>query len=380
MSTHRGLEFADQPREDYTIRWYDESDRSAVIELCNLVSSNCSEAWFSWKYEQLPYATHVPIIVAEKAGEIAAIRPYISLPLQLGEQTVPVAQLVDLIVHPDHRRQGLMTTLSRSLKTSCWNEFAATFTFATSAARDGILKMQNERWTDHDLGSFVKYERINNMAAFTGSDTSPSVRLGAAVATPVIKLSHHLQEHFFTVDPTIRVDRYEFVPVSTLSSLYAQAPPAGAHIRRDDDFYRWRFMEPGQEFITYVASREETPLAAIVVGTKRSPDTPSTATLVEVLPSTGETALDGAFSSLLSHITSDFATYDHLCATGGALSHQLLSTYGFTRSDIFPLSKFTHSAYLLVCPLGRLASDSAAIERLTHEAGWATTLCVRSLG
>ncbi|WP_338729844.1 GNAT family N-acetyltransferase [Haladaptatus sp. DJG-WS-42] len=365
---------------EYTIRWYEPRDRAAFIDLYQLAFASRGEEWFTWKYEQNPYAERVPIIVAEKDGEIGAVRPFIPLSLRVADTAVPVIQLADLVVHPDHRRQGLMTTLSRWLKTTCWDDYASTFTYATQAARDGVLKMQNERWTDHDLGTFVKYERLNNVAAFVGNDHSLSVRLGATLATPAYRLKHRLGDRLVSTDPRIRVVRHESVPVSLLASLYETGVPETAHVLRDEAFYNWRFAEPGREFVTYVAMRDALPVAAIVVGTDHITGSPSTAQLVEVLPLTGGDALDPVFSALLSHITRDYAAVDHLCATGGALSKAVFSAHGFTATDSFPLSKLVAPAYLLVCPLGGSADSSAVTEGLTRESGWNTTYCDRLLG
>jgi hypothetical protein len=273
-----------------------------------------------------------------------------------------------------------MTTLSRWMKTACWDEYAATFTYANEAARNGILKMQNERWTDYALGPFVKYERVNNVSAFVGDDHPLSLRLTAKAVGPAYQAKHHLQDRFAAHDSNVTVTRHESVPVSLLSSLYERAPPAEAHVLRDETFYGWRFAEPGREFVTYVARRDGTPVAAIIVGTDAVAGTASTAHLVEVLPLSGGDELDPVFSSLLSRITLDYAAVDHICATDGAISHEVFAAHGFARTDTFPLSKFVDAAYLLVCPLGAATDDPDATRRLTRENGWATTYCVRLLG
>ncbi|WP_332897121.1 GNAT family N-acetyltransferase [Haladaptatus sp. CMSO5] len=380
MSLKGDVQTAVADSGEYTIRWYETRDRAAFIDLYSLAFASRGEEWFRWKYEQNPYAERVPIIVAEKDGEIGAVRPFIPLSLRVAEKTVPVIQLADLVVHPDHRRNGLMTTLSRWMKTTCWDDYAATFTYATQAARDGILKMQAERWTDHDLGLFDKYERLNNVAAFVGDDHSRSVRLGATLATPAYRLKHRLGDRLATVDPTIRVVRHESVPVSLLASLYKTAVPETAHILRDETFYNWRFAEPDREFVTYVAMRDALPVAAIVVGTNHVAESPSTAQLVEVVPLTGSEARAPEFSALVSHITRDYAGVDHICATSGALSRDVLSAHGFSPTDSFPLSKLVTPSYLLVCPLGGSADDAVVTEGLTRHNGWNTTYCERLLG
>lgn len=380
MPAQKAIQSRGTEVEDYLLRWYEDRDKEAFLDLYRMAFSDCTDSWFSWKYEQNPYADDVPVVVAERDDEVAAIRPYVPLPLRLGDRTVTAHQLVDLVVHPDHRRNGLMTDLSRWLKTTCWDDAAATFTYATPAARRGVLKMDNERWTDHDLGGFVKYERINDVGAFVGTDHSLPVRVGAAAATPAYRVRNRLRDRLAARDSAVTVTRHETVPVSLLSWLYETTRPTTAHVPRDDTFYGWRLAEPGREFVTYVAERDATPVAAVVVGTANDPGEPSTANLVDVLPLDAGPELAGVFSALLSRITADYSWVDHLCAAGGAIPPSVFAAHGFTRTDAFPLSRFVDPIYRLVCPLGAVADDPGATARLTGEHDWMTSLCVRLLG
>jgi hypothetical protein len=106
MAVQERLILTQKGDSEYTIRWYEDLDRGAFIDLYELAFSGCNEAWFAWKYEGNPYAERVPIFVAEKNGEIGAVRPFIPFPLRLGERTVPVIQPVDLVVHPDTAARG----------------------------------------------------------------------------------------------------------------------------------------------------------------------------------------------------------------------------------------------------------------------------------
>ncbi|WP_232686622.1 GNAT family N-acetyltransferase [Halobacterium zhouii] len=380
MAAQKAIQSRGTETGAYRIRWYENRDRAAFLDLYRLAFSDCSDSWFAWKYEQNPYADDVPVVVAERDGEIAAVRPYVPLPLRLGDRTATVHQLVDLVVHPDHRRNGLMADLSRWLKTTCWDDAAATITYATEAARRGVLKMDTERWTDHGLGEFVKYERINDIEAFVGTDQSLPVRVGATAATPAYRMRNRLRDRFAAGDSTVTVTRHEAVPVNLLSELYEATQPATAHVERGATFYGWRFAEPGREFVTYVAERDAKPVAAVVVSTDHDPGTPSTANLVEVLPLDGGSESADAFSALLSRITADYSWIDHLCAAGGTIPPSVFAAHGFERADTFPISRFVDPIYRLVCPLGAVADDPGATARLTGEHDWMTSLCIRLLG
>ncbi|MFC7202814.1 GNAT family N-acetyltransferase [Haloferax namakaokahaiae] len=379
MSVRKVLEDEAGSDDAYEIRWYQPRDRAAFMDLYELAFNQRSEAWFSWKYEQNPYAERVPIILADKDGEIAGLRPFIPLPLRVGDQTYTAHQLVDLVVHPDHRRQGLMTRMSRWMNAAIWDDSAATFTYANPPAHRGLMKMTSDHWTNHDLGTFVRYERLNDISAFLTADHPLSVRLGAAAIEPYYKVKHRVQDRLADDGAELTVTRTETVPISTLTQLYERAPPTAAHILRDETFYQWRFSEPDRQFVTYVAERDSTPVAAIVVGTSEHGGSPSTAELVEVLPLNGGDDAAGAFSALLSEITDDFASNDHICASCLSIPHEVFAAHGFTRTDEFPLSKFVDETTFIVCPLGGL-SDEATKAQLTEDGSWTMSYCVRLLG
>lgn len=364
--------------DGYDVRWFEDRDRSAFIDLYELAFGDCTEEWFSWKYEENPYADEVPIVVAERDGEVGAVRPFVPLPLRLGDRLSTARQLVDMVVHPDHRRNGLMTALSRWTKTASWNECAATLTYATPAVRRGILQMTNEQWTDHDLGPFVKYERIHDISAFVDEDDSLPARLGASVASPVYRARHRLRDRFAGGVSGLRVNRHDTVPMELLVELYETEPPAAAHVHRDEALYGWRFAEPGSQYATYVARRNGSPVAAIVVETAPETAGPQTARLLEVVPLAGGDDRADAFSALLSEITTDYSTVDHISAAEGAIPQQVFAEHGFIRTDTPPLSTLVDPSYVLVCPLGGVADDPRASSLLVDD--WEATFVERRLG
>jgi GNAT superfamily N-acetyltransferase len=366
--------------DEYTIRWYGDDDRAAFMDLFELGFSDRHPDWFAWKYEGTPYSDRVPVIVAEKDGAVAAIRPFMPLDLQVGDQRLPVLMPVDLVVHPDHRRKGLMTTLTRSMKSGLWDDYAATFTFANTASRDGIVKMTDERWPTYDLGEYVKYERINNPAAFFANESRPR-RVAAEALTPLYRARNHLRDRLVDDDAAVTIARFDDVPTSLLVDLYERAPPTVPHVARDEEFYGWRFDEPGWSFVTYVAHRDETPVAAVVVGSRTGETAISKAYLFEILPLVSEAADAAVFSSLLGRIKTDYASVDQLCAAAGSIPDAVFAAHGFARSDALPFSKLVDPAYLVVSVLGN-SPDPETTARLCGDgdAVWETPVCVRLLG
>ncbi|WP_336360123.1 GNAT family N-acetyltransferase [Haladaptatus sp. ZSTT2] len=381
MSVPRTASSLDYTSDEYSIRWYDERDREAFLNLYNLAFSGCTPEWFAWKYEQLPYADFVPIIVAEKDGEIGGFRPVLPLPIQVGNETVMALQLIDLMVHPDHRRQGLMTKMYEWMRDECWDDYAATFTYANEPSRRGMMKMNDERWTHHDLGQFDKYERIHNFTAFTTDEHPPALQFGAKVANPVGTLKLRVQDMLKLTDNDIVVTRHDSVRTDILLEIHERVHTDQPHVRRDAEFYNWRFAEPDTEFVMYSASRNGVREAAIVVGFEQTSEGPMTANLTEILPLAGGFELGAAFSCLLSRITSEFDFVDHISATGNVIPHRILAAHGFARWNSYPLSKFIEPTSFLVCPLGGLDHSQPGIEAaLVNPLGWNMSYCERLFG
>jgi GNAT superfamily N-acetyltransferase len=371
----------DYASETFNARWYEDRDRDAFIQLYGEVFWPRGEAWFDWKYVDIPYADHVPIIVAEKDGEVGGFRPVLPLPIRIGDRTVTALQLVDLMVHPDHRRKGVMTVLSEWMKFECSGQVAATFTYANEAARRGFMKMNNDVWTDHDLGPFVKYERLQTPGALVPAETSATVHLGARVANPLWRVKNWLHDALASRNESVVVTREDTVDIELLAKLYESAPPAKPHVYRDEEFYAWRFAEPEREFVQFTAHLDGEAVAAVVVGLDNATTGPTTACLTEVLPLAAGPELDDVFSALLTRVTDAFPHVDHISATNGTMPHRVLATHGFSRSDSRMLSKFTHPSFFLVCPMTGPNNDDPELEAaLIPDTGWHMTYCDRLLG
>ncbi|MFC6733677.1 GNAT family N-acetyltransferase [Haladaptatus sp. DYSN1] len=380
MAVHEERVTTDHPEGGYTVRWYEAGDEDAFVDLYGLAFSGCTPEWFDWKYKQNPYANHVPVIVAEKDGDIGGFRPVLPLPIRVGDETVMSIQLVDLMVHPDHRRQGLMTKMYDWMKAECYDDYAVTFTYANEPSRRGMLKMNDDHVTYHDLGPFVKYERLQNLRAFTSPDQSVAFRLASRVASPLYRVKNGIQDRLKLTDKKITVTRHETVRPDILVEVYESVKTDRPHLKRDEALYEWRFDEPDVDFVMYSASRDGVREAAIVVGVHTSPEGLTSAHLTEVLPLAGGDALGATYSCLLGRIVADFADVDIISASAGAIPHQVLAAYGFLRSDSFPLSRFTDRSWFLVGLLGAPEADPEIADALIAETGWDMTFCERLLG
>ncbi|MFC6990557.1 hypothetical protein ACFQH3_01380 [Haladaptatus sp. GCM10025707] len=290
-------------------------------------------------------------------------------------------QLVDLMVHPDHRRQGLMTKMYDWMKFECYDDYAVTFTYANEASQRGMLKMNDDMITYHDLGPFINYKRLQNLRALTSPAQPAVLRIGARVANPIYRLKNRLQDRLKLIDKSITVTRHDTVRPDILVEIYESITTDQPHLKRDETLYEWRFDEPDKEFVMYSSSRNGVRDAAIVVGVNTDSAGIKSAHLTEVLPLAGGEVLGASFSSLLARIMKDFDDVDIISATASTIPHRVLSAYGFLRSDSVFLSPFTDGAWFLVGLLGAPeAADPEIARTLIAETGWNTTFCERLLG
>ena len=97
-------------RSDYGIRRFRPDDVDAFLELHrDAFGADHGREWFAWKYEENPYVYHVPVFVAERAGDLVGARPFFALELSVNDGRHLALQPCDTMIHPDHRQRGLST-------------------------------------------------------------------------------------------------------------------------------------------------------------------------------------------------------------------------------------------------------------------------------
>ena len=368
-------------RDDYTVRWFESGDREDFLSLYASAYGAVDEEWFEWKYEDTPYVDHAPIVVVEHDGDVVGARPNMVLPLRVGDETTLALQQVDLVVHPDHRRRGLFTRMVQRLYDSYDADAkTVTFTYANYPSRRGYEKMDAEFETPHAyLGTFSRFERVQNPTAFVAGE-SRTVRLGTRVASPVARTYLAARDRLSRRRDDVTVHRRASLPVDTLTRLYERDVPEAIHVRRDDTFYRWRFASPDHSSTTYVARRGATPVAAVVVRTRRI-DGVETVRIADVLPLGGGDERDAAVSALLSRVLDDVGSADRITATGDSIPEDVLRAHGFLSSSSLPLSPVVDPTFVVARPLGDLSAAHPRLQAwFSDPERWRHPYCVRTLG
>lgn len=334
---------ASESADSYTIRPYRPGDFEAYLDLFHDVWDwTPSREWFEWRYDS-PYVDDVTMVVADLDGTLVGAEPFIPYRLRAGSTTVLGYQPADAMVHPDHRRNGLLTRMTEhALDRYRTAEPALFYNFPNEMIKSAYLRLG---WSE--VGHMTTYFRIQNPAALFDS---VGVRAPATVDRMVDGLARsylRVRDRLGRGGDEFDVGRHEEIPVEQLTSLYAEHVPERIHAVRDRAYYHWRFTNPNWECTTYVASRDE-PVAAVVVATVER-DGVTHARIMDGAPLVDRTR--EAFDVLVGEVVSDHLDVDVVTTAAGTVPHDTLARWGFYRDDRPPLSIVSSGRPLIVKPL-----------------------------
>ncbi|WP_242695537.1 GNAT family N-acetyltransferase [Halomontanus rarus] len=293
----------------YSVRQFRDDDRASFLSLYDTVFDRNRDArWFDWKYEENPYADHVPIVVAERNETIVGCRSFFPMEMRVDGETRTAFQPCDTMVHPDHRRRGLFSRMNEyALERYGDGSPSFFFNFPNENSKPGNLK---HGW--RKIGIVPMYYRPQNPVAALGtllesrlsrfdsdadsdsnadagdgtsvdaaSDGASNPNTGRLPIDPVdgrtvesinralastSAISHRVRDRLVTPStPEMTVERHETPPASALEAVYRQSIPDAVHANRTAAFYRWRLQNPTKEYVTYLARWEGTPVAALIV-------------------------------------------------------------------------------------------------------------------
>lgn len=347
---------------------YSPADLDGVLSLYETVFGKTrSPEWFAWRYDT-PYVDEPQVIVAEQSGTVVGAEPFIAFRFETGAGTVLAVEPADAMVHPDHRRQGLLTRMTEfALDRYAAGEPSFVFNFPNRAAVDAYRKLG---W--RAVPDVTSLYRIQNPANFL--PVSRNSRLHGAVESTTRAGSNAL----YTLlerrggDDAVSVERHGRVPSTTLARLYERDVPAALHARRDAAFFEWRLGNPDWSPTTYVASRGAEPVAALVTVTERTNDRTFTKVL-EALPM-GGAGVEDELKRLLAEACRDHAASDVLKMAHPTVPRSVSRALGFLKGDVPPFSWVTPTTTMVARPLDP-AGDGWTVggQRLTAREDWALT-------
>lgn len=357
---------APETAAEYTLRWFDPSDREPFLDLYAETFGGGSDEWFQWKYLDNPRVAHVPILVAAADGEFAGARAQVPFLMRAGEETVLAMRFGDTMVHPDHRRRGVFSRLTeRAL--DHYGEMPVQFCYnvPNDLSRPGFLKAGGEIVAN--LPSFYRVQQPSALAA--GVDSRP-VSLASRIAAPAARAYLGARDRLASIPEGLTIVEHAEVPVSLLARLYRRGYPATVHAVRDEPFLEWRYRNPDWEYRTFSAGVDGRTDAAIVTGTQSDVDGVTTTNVVDVLPLASSDRRDRALRGLLSAVTAEFRDSDLLAYCGTAIPRSTLAAHGFHFDGSFPMDQVTSPTKLVAYDLGNGSDWAAGDVDIGGPRGW----------
>jgi hypothetical protein len=211
------------------VRPYRDDDERGVLELLHMalgggpVGFRAPEV-FRWKHVENPFGKSF-MLVAEDADRILGFRAFMRWRFVVHGQTVDAVRAVDTATHPDIRRQGIFSRLTRQGLDALRNEVDLVFNTPNQRSGPGYLKLG---W--RPVGSMLVSVRvrrpmrlIRGLRAARGSATVPSGAGARGTNAPPAE--------------AVLADRRE------VQSLLAAAGVPRGRLATDKDaaFLRWRY-------------------------------------------------------------------------------------------------------------------------------------------
>jgi len=344
--------------DGYVVRPYRPTDRDQFLELYETVFERPRSAeWFSWRYGG-PYADRPRMFVAERNGDLVGAEPFISFSMRAGDGTTLAIQPADAMVHPDHRRNGLLTRMTeQALEYFGGREPSFVFNFPNEAAKGAYLKLG---WVE--VGTVATAYRVHNPSTFfeafgdrvDGVAGSAADSVACSAADAGASAFNRLRDAVAATGAgdaasTIDVRRHDGVPADRLASLYESAVPDRIHTPRTEAFLDWRYANPNWSVRTYAAERDGEPDAAIVTVLEQSGDM-TCLKLLDAFPLVGQTDRSDAFDALVAAAVRDHDA-DVAAVAEDTLPSSVLDARGFYRDDRPPLSLLGSLTAVVARPL-----------------------------
>lgn len=325
----------------YTIRQFHEADLEGYLRLFEAVFDTRDPAWFRWKYGDNPYVDHSPIAVAEVDGELVGARSLFAIELAHGDSTSLALQPCDTMVHPDHRRRGLMTRMTEQVI----DTYRGTGRFFYNTPNQQALSVNRTLgWRIVDRPP--TYFRIESLDARVPASLKPIIERAVGTLLPPTTD----RERGPAPAPEVDVACHEDMPIEALTSLYRRSVTEPFHAVRDEQFYRWRFSNPRWRYRTYLAVREGEVVASIVAGTQTA-NGETVTRLVDILPLEPDPSRYAAIAAVIQTIIDDHDATDIFALLAPGLPAQLLADRGFVPDTAFPLSHACQGLTLVSRPL-----------------------------
>lgn len=230
---------------NWTVRMYRPEDKEQCLALMEAVSGHTPDrAMWEWYIERNPYGANMGW-VADDHGKIAGRYGIIPLEMQVQGQRRRVAQAVEIMTHPDYRKQGMFPAMAAQVFADLPGMgITFAFGFPNDAARPGHLRFG---W--RELGFIQASVRPIRSAAVTRRRFKNGVIAAAAGAASdvLLKLAYDWRKPASVgkVNSAI-IERFDSRWDDLWQRVGARYPIT---LVRDSRYLNWRYLDCPYQYI-----------------------------------------------------------------------------------------------------------------------------------
>jgi GNAT superfamily N-acetyltransferase len=245
-------------KREWTVRAYKKGDEDKIFELVKSVypdkklTKDSWLKWWKWMFTKNP-AGFARIWLADHNGKIVGQYPMVLSDMKVGKEIVKVSQNIDLMTHPDYRKQGMFLTLEKkALEEGAKEGINITIGFPNTAAYPGHLKTG---W--FDIGSLqigIKPFNLKKMIG-SGNQTPFIKKLYFVFGKMIIAL-------FYREKKTIEFDNISITEIDSFNDRIDEfwtEVSNGYEITtlRNKNYLNWRYVNvPEVKYTIFIAEEK----------------------------------------------------------------------------------------------------------------------------
>jgi hypothetical protein len=223
-----------------------------------------SNAYFAWKYLQNPYTDYPRIYLAFDNDQLVGVRSFCSTRWQVGCFGQPFLCLADAdtVIHPHHRRQGLLTTMTlHALEDLQGSQYQYIVTLSANRySSAAVIKMGWKNvgyvqtahyWTPLEIS---RLERIARRIPQLGSvylnlrrKQAHEKFIPAVEGSTFIAIDRNLTPENITMNRNITISKHPQPEVMAKLLERVAGDDCLRHVR-DREFFSWRYRNPRSEY------------------------------------------------------------------------------------------------------------------------------------
>lgn len=252
-------------KKSWTVIEYKEEYLTRVLNLINLVHKNYMnrELW-NWKYFTGPFGKSLIFLVREK-NQIIGLRPSSPRKILIKGKLKDACQFMDVMTHPDYRRQGIFTSLVEKSSDAILN--GGTSLIYTFPNEKSVVGYKNKfDWKQVCLISmYVKPLNIKNLIK-KYLKSAWLIQFFFFIITQFLKIS--FIEKRIRADNSIKLVEIESFDERINSFFQKVKSDYQIIIHRNVDYLNWRYCRNSQRKYKIIQAERNNQIVGYIVATK----------------------------------------------------------------------------------------------------------------